>query len=136
MPDALSFKTVFHALERAIGIAHQRHSLISSNISNLDTPNYRTKDIDFKTALAQTLESDHAINLARTNSRHMGHGMHSAAYNVESFEENGAWNGYNWVDIDKEMTKLAENNLRYKMATETLLRKIAVLREVIKEGGR
>ena len=135
MPDKLSFKKVFHTLERAISISQQRHSLISSNISNLDTSNYKAKDIDFKTALAQTLESDHEINLARTNSRHIGQGTNSAN-SSESFEEKGEWNGYNWVDIDKEMTRLAENNLRYRTATETLLRKIAILKEVIREGGR
>jgi len=135
MPDKLSFQKTFRALERAISIAQQRHSLISSNISNLDTSNYKAKDINFKTALAQVLESDHEINLARTNPKHIGLGTNSAN-SIEPFEEKGEWNGYNWVNIDKEMTKLAENNLRYRTATETLLRKIALLKEVIREGGR
>ena len=135
MPDKLSFKKTFHALERAISIAQQRHSLISSNISNLDTSNYKPKDIDFKTAMARALESGHEINLARTNPKHIGLGTNSAN-SIEPFEEKDEWNGYNWVDIDKQMTRLAENNLRYRTATETLLRKIAILKEVIREGGR
>ena len=135
MPNKLSFNKIFNALERAISITQQRHSLISSNISNLETSNYKAKEIDFKAALAKTLESDCAINLARTNSRHMRQGT-SSPHSIEPFEETGEWNGYNWVDIDKEMTRLAENNLRYRTATETLLRKIAILREVIREGGR
>ena len=135
MPDKFSFNKIFYALERAISITQQRHSLISSNISNLDTCNYKAKEIDFKTALAKTLESDNEINLARTNSKHMGQGTNSPD-SIEPFEEPGEWNGYNWVDIDREMTRLAENNLRYRTATETLLRKIAILREVIREGGR
>jgi len=135
MPDKLSFKKTFLALERAITIAQQRHSLISSNISNLGTSNYKAKDIDFKTALARVLKSDHEINLARTNAKHIGLGTNSAN-SIEPFEEKGEWNGYNWVDIDKQMTKLAENNLRYRTATETLLRKIAIMKEVIREGGR
>lgn len=135
MPNKLSFQKIFSALARTISIAQQRHSLISSNISNLETPNYKAKEIDFKTALAQTLNSDHGINLARTNPKHMGQEINSP-HNIETFEETGEWNGYNWVDIDREMTRLAENNLRYRAATETLLRKIAILREVIREGGR
>lgn len=135
MPDRLSFKKTFHALERAISIARQRHNLISSNISNADTSNYKPKDIDFKAALAQTLKSCHEIDLARTNPGHISVKRNSAN-TIEPFEEEGEWNGYNWVDIDKEMTRLAENNLRYRTATETLLRKIAILKEVIREGGR
>ena len=135
MPDKLSFTKTFLALERAIGIAQQRHTVISSNISNLDTPNYKPKDVDFKTALAQALESGHEINLVRTNPGHIDMGMNSA-HRVEPFVEKGEWNGFNWIDIDKEMTKLIENNLMYRVASETLLRKIAILKEVIRGGGR
>ena len=135
MPDKLSFRKTFLALERAIGIAHQRHNHITSNISNLDTPNYKSKDIDFKAALTQALESGHEINSVRTNPGHLDLSMNSA-HRVEPFEEDGEWNGFNWVKIDKEMTRLIENNLIYRAAIETLLRRIAMLKEVIREGGR
>jgi len=135
MPDTLSFRKTFRALESAINISQKRHSLIASNISNLDTPSYKAKDIDFKGALAQALESKHEIYLAKTDPGHMDLNKNSAN-RVEPFEEKGNWNGFNWVDIDKEMTKMIENNLRYRTATETLLRKIAILKEVIREGGR
>jgi flagellar basal-body rod protein FlgB len=135
MPYRVSFEKVFTALERAIGIAQQRHSLISSNISNLDTPKYKPKDIDFRAALARSLESENGINLIKTDKEHIGLEVASNE-SIEHFEEEGEWNGFNWVDLDKEMTRLIENNLRYRAATETLLRKIAVLKEVIKEGGR
>jgi len=135
MPDKLSFRKTFLSLERAIGIAQQRHTHITSNISNLDTPNYRAKDIDFRSALAKALESDHEFHLVRTNPGHIGLPMNSP-HRIEPFEEKGEWNGFNWVDIDKEMTKLMENNLIYRTAIETLLRKIAILKEVIREGGR
>ena len=135
MPETVSFRKVFLALERAIGIAQQRHTLIASNISNLDTSNYRAKDIDFKTALAQALKSGHETSLVRTNPGHIDLGMNSA-HRVEPFVEKGEWNGFNWVKIDKEMTRLIENNLIYRAAIETLLRRIAMLKEVIREGGR
>jgi flagellar basal-body rod protein FlgB len=135
MPDQLSFGKTFRALEKAISISQQRHANIASNISNLETPNYRGKDIDFKSALARALESDDEIRLARTDPGHIDLGGNNGQ-RVEPFEENGQWNGYNWVNIDKEMTKLIENNLMYRTTIETFLRKIAILKEVIREGGR
>lgn len=135
MPDKLSFKKTFLALERAIGIAQQRHTHIASNISNLDTPNYRAKDIDFRSALAQALESDHKVHLIRTNPGHIGLPMNST-HKVEPFEEKDEWNGFNWVNIDREMTKLMENNLSYRTAIQILSGKINKLKEVIREGGR
>jgi len=120
MPDNVSFSKTFSALERAIEIAQQRHTHITSNISNLDTPNYRAKEIDFERALAQALESDHGFNLVKTHKGHIDMGI----------------NGFNWVEIDKEMTKLMENNLMYRTAIEGLLRKLNTLKTVIREGGR
>jgi len=134
MPEKLSFNRTFRALENAINVAHQRHNLISSNISNLDTPNKKGMDIDFKQAMARALESDHEMSLTKTHSGHMGPKM-GGAQQAEPFEDGGEWNGYNWINIDREMTKLIENNLQYRTATEVLLRKIAIMKEVIR-GGR
>lgn len=131
MPEKLSFDRTFRALEHAINVAHQRHNLISSNISNLDTPNKKGMDIDFKKAMVRALESEH--EMSKTHSGHMG--PKSGAQQAEPFEDEGEWNGYNWINIDREMTKLIENNLQYRTATEVLLRKIAIMKEVIR-GGR
>jgi flagellar basal-body rod protein FlgB len=132
MPEKLSFDRTFRALENAINVAHQRHNLISSNISNLDTPNKKGMDIDFKKAMARALESEH--EMSKTHSGHMGPKM-DGAQQAEPFEDEGEWNGYNWINIDREMTKLIENNLQYRTVTEVLLRKIAIMKEVIR-GGR
>ncbi|NQT70242.1 MAG: flagellar basal body rod protein FlgB [Desulfobacteraceae bacterium] len=135
MPDKLSFSKTFQALERTIGLSQKRHAVVASNISNIDTPGYRAKDIDFKAALNRMLESGQELDLARTNPGHIDLDRSGAA-GVEAVEDKGEWNGYNWINIDREMTKLTQNNLIYKASVETLLRKMAILREVIREGGR
>lgn len=135
MPDKLSLQNMSSALESAISIAQQRHNIISSNISNLETPGYKAKDIDFKTAMAQALGSESTTALARTNAGHIGQNTGSES-EIEPFEEDGEWNGFNWMSTDKVMNKMTENNLIYRTATETLLRKIAIMKEVIREGGR
>lgn len=131
MLDKLSFKKTFGALEKAIGLTQRRHTLIASNISNLETPGYKAKDIDFQTALKDALQPDRGPSLTKTHPGHIDMGR-GAAPSVEPFEEKGEWNGYNWVDTDREIKKLIENNLMYRVATESLLRKITILKEVIK----
>jgi flagellar basal-body rod protein FlgB len=135
MADKLSFGKTFHALERAISIAQQRNAVITSNISNLDTPGYKSKDINFKSELAKALETNHKTDLVRTDPRHIGMHMNGDQM-IDAYEEQGEWNGYNWANIDSEMTKLTENNLVYRTAVEALLRKMNLLKEVIREGGR
>ena len=92
MPDKLSFFKTFRALESAINITQQRHSLIAGNVSNLDTPEYRAKDIDFKTALGEALKSDPVFQLDRTHTGHIGSTIDSSN-RFEPFEEEGEWNG-------------------------------------------
>jgi len=135
MPDKLSFGKTFYALEKAIGLAQQRNAVITSNISNLDTPGYKPKDINFKSELDRAIETNHKTDLARTDPRHISMQMNGEQM-VEPYEEQGEWNGYNWADIDSEMTKLTENNLVYRTAVEALLRKMNLLKEVVREGGR
>lgn len=122
-------------LEYAINVAHKRNTLIAGNISNIDTPGYKSKDIDFKSAMAQAMNAGHEVRLAKTDSDHMGLSTGSFQ-DVEVFEENGEWNGYNWMNIEEMATKMTENSLIYRTATEALLRKINILKEVIREGGR
>ena len=45
-------------LERFLDLAAKRQGLITSNIANVDTPGYRTKDIDFQGELERALQGD------------------------------------------------------------------------------
>lgn len=126
MPIKSLFGKTFHAIETSLDIAKERHGLITSNIANLDTPGYRAKDIDFRDALKDALEGT-SIDLFRTNPRHVG--------SITSCPE-PPLSGTGSVDIDKEMSKLAENNLRYRTSAEMILRKLSKLKYVITEGGR
>ena len=61
----------------------------------------------------------------------LGYGPGMGNVNYEIFETDSSG-----VDIDAEMSKLAENNLRYQTGVEALLRKFRGLKHAITEGGR
>jgi flagellar basal-body rod protein FlgB len=44
-------------LEKFLDLTSQRHKLVTANMANIDTPGYRTKDIDFRGELVRA-ESD------------------------------------------------------------------------------
>ena len=135
MTDRISFSSTFNLLEKAMDVSKQRHSLLVSNVANLDTPGFKARDLDFKSAMAKALEDGQQMRLARTEAGHMGPPP-GALSSTEVVEEEGEWNGYNWMNVDQVMTKLTENNLIYRTAAEALLRKIAIMKEVLREGGR
>ena len=136
MPDNLTFAKTFNTLEQAINLTQKRHSLIAGNISNLDTPGFKAKDIDFKAALAKAMESSEGSNPVKTDSNHFDIGLNPGDSTTEPFEEEAEFDGINWVNIDTEMNKLAENKLMYRASVEALMRKMTLLKEVLKEGGR
>ena len=135
MTTNISFQKTFGLLENAMDVAKQRHSLMVGNVSNMDTPGYKAKDIDFKSAMKQALDGSETVRVLKTDSGHIGPAGNEMQP-PEIFEEEGVWNGYNWMNVDKVVTKMTENNLIYRTATEALLRKIALMKEVIREGGR
>lgn len=131
MPVKSLFGKTFHVIERSLEITKLGHGLIASNIANLNTPGYRAKEIDFDEALKDALEN-RSVDLARTHPLHFG--APSGSYAISCRER--SLGGGDRVDIDKEMSKLAENNLRYRSSIEVLLRKFSMLKHAIIEGGR
>ena len=57
----------FHS---ALAIREMQLSLTASNIANQDTPNYKARAVEFKTAFKQAIDSQ-SINLAKDNTRHI-----------------------------------------------------------------
>ena len=136
MTNRMLFDHSFQVLEKAVGISQDRHELIANNISNLDTPGFKGRDLDFRSELKNAMGSTQDnVQLTKTHGDHMA-GSASGEMSVNSFEEEGVFDGLNWVDMDNEMKKLTENKLVYRTAVEAMLRKISIIKNVIKEGGR
>ncbi len=137
MQNRLLFDRSFQTLEKAVGISQYRHGLIANNISNLDTPGFKPQEVDFQSALKDAIDSTtDNITLSRTHSNHMNFAPDQGAVALDVFEQEGAHDGLNWVNLEDEMKKLTENKLVYRTAVEAMMRKIATIKDVLKEGGR
>ena len=100
-------------LERYMDLLSARQKLVASNIANADTPGYRTRDIDFQT------EFQNAAGLTP---------------NVVEIDGLAVKNDGNSVDLDREARLLAENALRFQLASSLLRSQIRVVRSAIEEG--
>lgn len=110
--------------QKALNIRVYRQELLASNIANADTPHYKARDIDFKSALGTALSarSQDSAGLARTNSRHLlgeETSPHAGALKYRT-EYQSAVDG-NTVDMDVERGAFAENALHVE-ALLTFLR--------------
>jgi len=126
MPVQPLFGKTYDYLSTSLDITQRQQVFISSNIANIDTPGYNGREIDFKTTLKHAMEGTGAL-LTRTNERHLGGASDGLTY-IMSTRDHGI------IDVDVEMSKLAQNNLKNRMATEALTRKFKKLQTII--GGR
>jgi flagellar basal-body rod protein FlgB len=130
----------------------RRQELIAGNLANIDTPGYRPSSIDFEGALRAELENagaptpgalrapaqgpSAAIALRRTDARHLAGSMPVLSGGAGPTTFDGSIrNDGNTVDLESEMTALAESQLRYGAVSRLITAKVGMLRDVAR-GGR
>ena len=123
-------------LKKALDFQSERQLLISSNISNIDTPGYQAKDIDFKGALKAALGTGEDLALRSTHKGHIGPNKGAIkGLQAELFSETDvAKSNGNNVNIDKEMMKLAENQISYNASIQMMAKRISIVRAAITEN--
>lgn len=128
------FDKTTDALATSIKMRQVRHSVTASNIANAETPHYHAKKVDFENALASALDMDGKNSLATTSGQHYAVGG-KPAVNPEIYEnpEVAVNNDGNTVDLEKEMSALAENSILYKSALQLINKKMASLKYAISE---
>jgi flagellar basal-body rod protein FlgB len=103
------------SLERYMDLLSARQKLSASNIANADTPGYKTKDIDFQQEFASMLNGEQP----------------------QTIEADGLPvkpDGNN-VNVDREARMLAENAMRFNVASNLLRGQINQVREAITGGN-
>jgi flagellar basal-body rod protein FlgB len=137
--DKLLFSdTVPTAMRKSLDLLSTRQSLISSNIGNLDTPGFKASDIDFRGQLREALGSKGQLTLRTTNEKHFGpKSSNIGNMAADPFEEEDAAksNGNN-VNIDKEMAKLAENQIVYNAMIQLMLKRGSTIKAAITESAQ
>ena len=94
-----------------------KNRAIANNVTNADTPYYKAQSVVFEEELRRKLERDKngELRMRRTDPRHMPTPVSSneVAYQVVQSQNTAMNNNFNNVDVDKEMSELAENHLMY-----------------------
>ena len=107
------FQALAANYERYMTLLTERQKLVASNIANADTPGYRTKDIDFQSEFANALAGEPAV--------------------IEPGNLPSKTDGNN-VNLDREARLLAENALRFQIATNLARGDINSVREALQDG--
>ena len=120
----LSLDAYLGVQQDALKVQSKRMEVLAKNLANVDTPNYKAQDIDFKTALAQAGAPGAALPLATTTSNQIGNSATTG-----DIDTSGALKyrvplapslDGNTVDAQMEQAAFADNTVRYQ-ATLTFL---------------
>jgi len=130
---AISFEKAFGLHPQSIQVRAQNAEVIAGNIANADTPGYKAKGMDFKTALAQAATKQQS-GMSRTHDKHfdlrteMNNGLE---YRVSNQPDTGDGNT---VDAQVERNLYLENSMHYQASIQFLSGKIKGLKSVISGG--
>ncbi|MCA9190198.1 MAG: hypothetical protein KDB03_00495 [Planctomycetales bacterium] len=110
------------ALEQSAIFAQKRHMLLASNLANLDTPDYQTRDLsvtDFQAALKEAIEQP-------STSRYANHsdglaGQQPALDKVRDVSKQILFHDGSDVSLEEQVTQISKNQFMHQMAV-TLMR--------------
>lgn len=127
------FSNTVSLLEQGLNYSSLKSKAISQNIANVDTPNYKAKNVSFKSELDQAAQINNQS--FKTDSRHFEfEKTGSSSIQVTSNNRNYNSTG-NSVDMDSEMSDLATNQIYYNALIERLNGNFQTLKSVI-QGGK
>jgi flagellar basal-body rod protein FlgB len=115
----------------------KRQQVVASNIANIDTPGYRTKDISFHATIEQLLAPG-TIPMKATHPEHNSmQELRFAPVEPEVFEPDGLQMrpDHSNVDLDREMLKLSETSFGYSMMAQFLKGKFKTIASSINGGS-
>lgn len=122
-------------MEKALDASLARNDTISQNLANIDTSNYKRKDVAFEQYFNESLNS---LEGNMTDKRHI-------AINSDDMDEiqptitqdnsdvSMRIDGNN-VDIDSEMAYLAKNTIKYNALVQMINSNFSKIKNVIREG--
>lgn len=121
-------------LTNLLDYCSEKNRVIAKNIANIGTENYRRQEVVFKDVLQESSGS----LLKKTNEKHLDIQInHEDSKKFEYIEDKSEEmdSGINNINIEREMSELAENTLRFKFASRKVGDYYKTLQKVIKGGG-
>jgi len=109
---------ILQLVQGFLGLVSSRHELITANMANIDTPGYRTQDIDFRSELHRAMDNG-------------GPAMTPVSHAVSGLLQRPDGND---VNLDREGLLLAETQMQYQIGVQVVRSEFHRLLSAINEG--
>lgn len=125
--DAFSYINV---LDKALDASWMRETALAHNLSNVDTPGYKRKDVDFQSLLEKELRASRYGSID-SKIKHADQMDLEASTYTDYASFSYRLDGNN-VDVDTENMELASEQLRYQALTGSLSQEFSRYKAVCK----
>ena len=116
-----------NVLDKAADASMLRHEVISNNIANNDTANYKRRDVKFEEYLKKELSSGDNLDkqVSNVNLNNLNASTYTDLANL-SYRLDG-----NNVNIETENANLAENQIRYYTLLDSMSQEFSRIKSVL-----
>lgn len=125
-----------NVLSKALDASWKRNEVITNNIANAETPNFKRSEVIFEDILKEQITGEKLKGVV-TNSNHIhinGGNIKDTKYVIKTDERFSTRMDNNNVDIDVEMAERAKNEILYNTLTSRLQSGFQKIKFVINEG--
>lgn len=109
----------------------KRNEAIANNIANVNTPGYKREYVDFESVLQNKTEM--VLDTVKTHKNHMTL-QSSDALQIQKEKEYHTRRDENNINIDRENTDVAINQIMYGAVTRQLSNQLNRIKTVIRDG--
>ncbi|MBB6144996.1 flagellar basal-body rod protein FlgB [Silvibacterium bohemicum] len=107
-------------LQGYLKVVSDRQQMIASNMANIDTPGYHTKDLNFQAAMKQVMNTEGEPR------------FEPASQEIVGLPERPDGNN---VNIDRESMLLSQTQLQYSLGVQMVKSSLHTLYSAIKDGN-
>jgi len=139
MFDLVSSNPMLQMTDRSMTLASRRMALIASNLSNIDTPGYHTRDFNFEEAFkAEAAKLDRQFSPSSSGSSSFaqsGQGVTLPTI-IDPVEINSERNDGNDVHLDRETMNLAKTQEIYQLSSNLAQNELRTVLGAIRDAGK
>jgi flagellar basal-body rod protein FlgB len=142
MPIDKLFGSTIDLMAKNLDLRAKNQTYIAANVANAETPNFRAKTFSFEDQLKDALKNKDAGSMATVpaNPRHIPiKGIARQLDDVDGIVDENITSGLgrdgNGVDLEREMGRMAENQILYNASIQILTKKFEGLKYAIKGGN-
>ncbi|HLO67456.1 MAG TPA: flagellar basal body rod protein FlgB [Holophaga sp.] len=136
MFDLVSNNPMIQLSARGMTLAGQRMALVASNLANIDTPGYRTKDFDFEAAFKAEMEKlDRQFRPTPGQPREIA-GPVSTPPIIHPIDIKDERNDGNDVHLDRETAALAKTQATYQFASNLAQTELRLVMSAIRDAAK